>query len=149
MEPLVFVLIPGMLGGVVLSLLLAGHRPRVPVIVVPKRLEAPTPTLINMAHIQVEGVGGLGMVAAVTAVAITDPRIRAAIILASILGVGLAILLIALRRHDGALPSSGDDPGARSILGLGAADPAWLYRAGRSIVRRLATGLTRPSVTVP
>ena len=48
--------------------------------VVPHELELPSPTLINMAHIRVEGVGGLGLVAAVLAVAAFDPRIRLAIL---------------------------------------------------------------------
>jgi hypothetical protein len=63
-----------------------------------------------MAHIRVEGVGGLGMVAAVIAVAVTDPRIRLAMFVAAVLGIGLALALIAMRRRTGPLPSSGDGP---------------------------------------
>jgi hypothetical protein len=83
---------------------------------VSKRLAAPTPALINMAHIRVEGIGGLGMVAAVIAVAIADSRIRLALIIALVLGVGLALALIALRRRAGPLPSAGDGPDDRSML---------------------------------
>ena len=108
MEPLVFVLIPGVFGGVVLALILAGNRWKRSTTVVPRRLAAPSPALINMARIPVEGVGGLGMVAAVIAVAVTDPRIRVATIVAAILGGGLALLLIAMRKHNGSLPSGGD-----------------------------------------
>jgi hypothetical protein len=116
MEPLLIILVPGLLGGLVLALLIAGNRQGTPSIVVPRHLAAPSPALINMAHIRVEGVGGLGMVAAVVAVAVTDPRIRLAMIVAAVLGAGLAVLLIAMRRRDGALPSSGDGPGDRSTL---------------------------------
>jgi hypothetical protein len=118
MEPLLIILIPGVLGGLVLALLIAGTRRRTPTAVVPQHLEAPSPSLINMAHIRVEGVGGLGMVAAVIIVALSDPRIRLVTILAAVLGAGLALALIALRRRTGALPSTGDGPGDRSVLGI-------------------------------
>ena len=122
MEPLLIILIPGLLGGLVLALLIALNgalngafnralnRPRTPTIVVPRRLALPSPSQINMANIRIEGLGGLGMVAAVVAVAAADPRIRLATIAAAILGAGLALVLIAMRRRTGALPSGGDGP---------------------------------------
>ena len=58
------------------------------------------------------------MVAAVVAVAISDPRIRLATILAAVLGAGLALVLIAVRRRTGALPSSGEGPDHPSTLGI-------------------------------
>ena len=82
----------------------------------PRHLAAPSPSLINMAHIQVEGIGGLGMVAAVVAVAIADPRIRLATLIAGCLGTGLALVLIALRRRSGAMPWSGDGTDNRFTL---------------------------------
>ena len=118
MEPLLMILVPGLLGGLVLALLIEGHRKATPSVVVPTRLEAPSPGFINMAHIRVEGVGGLGMVGAVVVVAISDPRIGLATMLASVLGVGLALVLIARRRHTGGLPSGGDAPDGRSTLGI-------------------------------
>ena len=116
MEPLLIILVPGVLGDLVMALLMGGIRWGTPSAIVPRRLAAPSYTLINMAHIQVEGVGGLGMVAAVIAVAVADPRIRLAMIVASVLGTGLALVLIAMRRRTGPLPSSGDDPDDRSTL---------------------------------
>ena len=118
MEPLLLILVPGLVGGLVLALLIAGRRQGTPSTVVPRRLAAPSPALINMAHIQVEGVGGLGLVAVAVAVAIADPRIRFALIVAAVLGTGLALVLIALRRRTGALPSGGDGPDDRSVLHL-------------------------------
>jgi hypothetical protein len=118
MEPLLTILVPGLLGGLVLALLIAGAHTGTPSVVVPKRLAAPSPTLINMAHIRVEGVGGLGMVGAVVVVAVSDPRIGLATLLASVLGGGLALGLIAMRRHTGGLPSSDAGPDGRSTLGL-------------------------------
>jgi hypothetical protein len=121
MEPLL-ILLPGLLGGLVLALLIALNRaitwPRTPSVVVSRRLASPSPSLINMANIRIEGVGGLGMVAAVVAVAVTDPRIRLATIMAAVLGIGLALLLIVIRRRNGALPSSGDGPEDHLMLGI-------------------------------
>ena len=126
MEPLLIILIPGLLGGLVLALLIvlngafnrAFNRPRTPTIVVPRRLESPSPSLINMASIRIEGLGGLGMVAAVVAVAVSDPRIGLATIAAAVLGAGLALALIAMRRRTGALPSSGDGPEDQLTLSI-------------------------------
>jgi hypothetical protein len=129
MEPLLIVLVPGLLGGLGLALLIARNHWKQPAIVVPRRLAAPSPAAINMAHIPVEGIGGLGIVAAVVAVAITEPHIRLATILAWILGVGLAIVLIALRQSNGSLPSGGDDPDDRSTLHIDG--DRWKRRADR------------------
>jgi len=117
MEPLLIILVPGVIGGVVLSLLIMRLRRTTPPTFVAKRLEPTSPSLINMSSIKVEGLGGLGMVAAVIAVAIADPRIRLAIIIAGVLGGGLALFLIRARRSSGGL-HSGDDPGADSLLHL-------------------------------
>ena len=125
MEPLLIILVPGLFGGLVLALalLIAGKRQGTPCTVVPRRLAAPSPALINMAHIRVEGIGGLGMVAVAVAVAVSDPRIRLAMIVAAVLGAGLALVLIAMRRRTGALPSSSgpDDRFTLRIDGDGAA----------------------------
>ena len=120
MEPLLIILVPGLFGGLVLALLIASKRQGTPSTVVPRRLAAPSPSLINMAHIQVEGVGGLALVAVAMAVAVVDPRIRLAMIVAAVLGTALAVVLIATRRRTGALPSGGDGPEDRSTLRLDA-----------------------------
>lgn len=116
MEPVLTLLFLGLFGGLVLSLAIARNRRGTAPTFVPTRLAAPTPALINMSNIRVEGIGGLGMVAAVIAVAIADSRIRVAIIIAAALGGGLALALIALRRRGGPLPSAGDGPDDRSML---------------------------------
>jgi hypothetical protein len=117
MEPLL-ILIPGLFGGLVLALLISIARRGTPPTFVEKRLSPPSPSLINMANIRVEGVGGLGMVAAVAVVAVADSRIGLATIMAFVLGGGLALLLIAMRRETGSLPSAGDGPDDRSVLHL-------------------------------
>jgi len=118
MEPLLIILIPGVLGGLVVALLMAVARPKASSLPVSRKLEAPTPALINMSSIKVEGIGGLGMVAAVVAVAIADPRIRVAVIIAGVFGSAFALGLIMIRRRTGALPSSGGGPDDRSTLHL-------------------------------
>jgi hypothetical protein len=117
MEPLL-ILIPGLLGGLVLAALIAATRRGTSPTFVPTRLAPPSPTLINMAYIRVEGVGGLGMVGAVAIVAVADSRIGFATLIALLLGGGLATALIAMRRRTGSLPSSGDGPEDRSLLHL-------------------------------
>ena len=119
MEPLLIMLVPGVLGGIILAALLATKRINLPTGVGDRRLEPTSPSLINMAHIPVGGGGGLGIVAAVIAVALAEPRIRLPIAIAALLGAALAWALIVGRRRRGPLPSSGDDSGPHSTLGLG------------------------------
>jgi hypothetical protein len=118
MEPLLIILVPGLLGGCVLALLMRHLRHGTSSAIVERELAPPSPALINMAHIRVEGIGGLGMVAAVVAVAIVDPRIRVAMVMASLLGVALAAVLVALRRRTGAMASRSQGPGGHSMLGI-------------------------------
>ena len=136
MEPLLIILVPGVVGGIVLAVLLATRR-----IALrnggDRRLAPPSPSLINMAHIPVEGGGGLGIVAAVIAVALADPRIRVAIGIAALFGAGFALLLIMLRRDRGPLVSGGDDSGPHSMLGLGRDQP------GRASARSTSEGSHR------
>jgi hypothetical protein len=140
METLLLVLVPGVLGGLALALLIARRPARTAPTFVPRRLESPSPGLINMAHIRVEGLGGLGMVAAVVAVAIADGRIRTATILAAVLGAALALILIVMRRRSGAMPSSPDGPDDRSILHLAASRPRIADPAASDEDRRRAEG---------
>ncbi len=148
MEPLLIVLVPGLLGGLVLALLINIARvlnrqgPRT--VVVPRHLAAPSPSLINMANIRVEGLGGLGMVAAVVAVAIADPRIRLATVIAGCLGTGLALVLIALRRRSGGMPWSGDGTDNRFTLRLDADERRRISQPGAAALdqgRHTTTGL--------
>jgi hypothetical protein len=121
MEPVLILLAFGVFGGGALALLIllfARANRSTTRTFVPRHLAAPSPALINMAHIRVEGVGGMGLVLAVLAVAVSDPRIRVAMILASLLGAGLAIGLIAFRRREGAVPFGGHGPDTTRPLGL-------------------------------
>ena len=123
MEPLLIVLVPGVLGGIILAVLLGGRWIDLRSRGVDRPLESTSPSLINMAHIPVQGGGGLGIVAAVIAVALADSRIRVAIGIAALLGVVLAAVLIARRRERGPLSSGGGDSASASMLGLGRERP--------------------------
>jgi hypothetical protein len=116
MEPVIIILVSGLLGGIVLALLIINVRIGSPSPGDGRRLEPLSPGLINMAHIRVEGVGGLGLVAMAVTVATFEPRIRFAMAIALPLGVALAAVLIALRRRTGPLSSSSHHPGAHSML---------------------------------
>jgi hypothetical protein len=114
MEPLLIVLVPGILGGILVALIasrLTGARPPVPV---RHQLRTADPGLINMAHIKIDGLGGLGMVAMALAVAISVPLIRASVTLALVLGAVVAAVLIAWRYRSGPLTSSSRHAGAHS-----------------------------------
>ena len=138
MTPLLLILVPGVFGGVLLALLIARVRIRQQ----PhpsKPLAAPSPGHINMAHIRIEGVGGLGMVAMAVTVAIGEPHIRMAMAIAVLLGVPFAVALIAWRRRTDAADDG--TPGAHSMLPLGtqpapaAAPPAILdHRPPQQVV---------------
>lgn len=116
MEPFLIVLLPGLFGGIALSLVFARLRHWLPAPHPGQPLPAPSASLINMAHIHVEGPGGLGLVAMAGAVAFAEPHIRAATMIALLLAVPFGATLIALRSRRGPLASS--HPGAHSILPL-------------------------------
>ena len=140
MEPLLIVLVPGVVGGIILAALLATRRIALRPGGGDRRLAPPSPSLINMARIPVEGGGGLGLVAAVILVALTDPRIRLAIGIAALLGAGFAWALIVLRSGRGPLVSGGDDSGPHSMLGLGRDQPGRGLGLGRQEPGRAPLG---------
>ena len=113
MEPLFFIVVPGILGGILLAILLSRtHVPERPG--AESALEPMSTSMINMARIRVSGVGGLGMVAMAVVVAIFVPRIRLTMVIALVLGSVMAAVMIARRRKEGALSHS--EPGAHTFL---------------------------------
>ena len=63
------------------------------------KLDPVTPGHINMAHIPVAGLGGLGLVAMAGVVAWNLPEIRTVTLVAAGAGVVLALVLIVWRRY--------------------------------------------------
>src|SRR5687767_4976909 len=115
MEPLLLIVVPGILGGVLLALFLTRFPRQPDPADVGSRLDPPSPSLINMAHIRPSGLGGLGMLAMAVTVAIFVPRIRLTMLIALVLGGAMSAVLIA-RRRKGPLPSSSEHAGAHSPL---------------------------------
>lgn len=107
---LMALVLPALVGGLVLAAALfrANRRPSSGV-VTRSPLEPMSPDLINMAHIRVAGIGGLGMIGAVVVTAIALPEV--AVSLAAGVGVGaaLAVCLIVYRTRASAARPNGPD----------------------------------------
>jgi hypothetical protein len=124
MDPVMLVIVPGFLGGLVIAVFIItrqrkpddGVRPLV-------FRENPLSTdVINMARIKVAGVGGLGLVAVSVVVSLFMPSIRRPVTVSLILGVLFGAILILRRRRAGPMPSSGRRPGANTTLAIDAVD---------------------------
>jgi hypothetical protein len=120
MEPLVFVLVPGLLGGLLIAaaLFLRGSGGASAVAPVRRDVEAVSVDVINASRIRVAGAGGLGLVAMAAAVAIEVPRIGETVAAGAACGALLALALIRRRRALGPLNSSRGGSGAKVILAI-------------------------------
>jgi hypothetical protein len=76
----------------------------------------PSPDAINMAHIRVEGVGGLGLIAAGVLIAIYLPEIGVSMLAGIGLGAAIAVGLIAYRSHVSAGPGGYNGQPPRLLL---------------------------------
>lgn len=101
--------------------------------------------VINMAHIRVAGVGGLGLVAMAAAVAIWVPRIGQSLALGLALGAGFALFLILRRRRTGPMPSSGQRAGANTALSIDTAEAEATPTRNSSRLQLAATEVARTS----
>lgn len=125
MDPVVLVVVPGLLGGLVIALavFLRQRRGSDPSSLAPPATSQPLSTdIINASSIKVAGVGGLGLVAMAVAVALNVPRIGQTLTIGLILGLALAAVMILSRRRSGSMPSSGRQAGANTILAIDALD---------------------------
>ncbi|HJY33349.1 MAG TPA: hypothetical protein VJ260_00785 [Vicinamibacterales bacterium] len=115
---LMALLLPGVVGGLLLAALMA-HLNRRPSsgVVSRSRLEPMSPDLINMAHIRVTGVGGLGMLGAAVVTAFSLPEIGVALAVGAGLGAAIAVGLVAYRGRSHA-DSGGQDGRPPSLLAL-------------------------------
>jgi hypothetical protein len=117
MDPVMLVLVPGFLGGLVLAFLI--FRMQAPSSSLDSLRRHPVSTdVINMARIRVDGIGGFGLVVMALTVAWFVLRIRQHVAIGLGLGVLLAIVLVVVRRRNGPMPSSGETPGANSTLSI-------------------------------
>ena len=75
--------------------------------------------VINMAHIKVAGAGGFGLVIVALATGLDVPEIGQMVVLGFMLGIVLAVVLVAWRRkRGGPMPSSGGQMGANTMLSI-------------------------------
>ncbi len=121
MEPLMLVVVPGFLGGLVIALFLARLQGRRPPEAAPDAFskEPLSTDVINMARIRVAGVGGLGLVAMALVVAWAVPRIGQSLAIGVVTGAVVGAVLIVFRaRRRGPMPSSGERPGANTTLSI-------------------------------
>jgi hypothetical protein len=122
MDPLVLILVPGILGGIAIAFLVILNNRRArsrPAVSVANRLESVSPHMINMASIRVVGIGGLGLVAMCVVVALGVPEIRQRMAISLALGVVVALVMILrARRAGGPMPSSGQRMGANTMLSI-------------------------------
>jgi hypothetical protein len=118
-------MVPAFVGGLFVALLLAlfhhrSSRVREPP---PGRDEAPLVDPINIAHVRVTGIAGLGFVLLALAVAVYIPSIGVSLAAGAALGIVFAVVLILRRRRIGPLPSSGARPGANTTLSIEMGEP--------------------------
>jgi hypothetical protein len=99
MDPLTALAAPGLLGGaiVALSLWLAHRRARASVLAVPRQDRGILVDAINIAHIPVDGIGGLGLVAGAVLVAWLLPAVGLSLAIAVTAGCAIAAGLILFR----------------------------------------------------
>ncbi|HEY2435244.1 MAG TPA: hypothetical protein VGI12_21415 [Vicinamibacterales bacterium] len=116
---LVSLVLPALVGGLLLAgvLVCLNRRPSSGV-VTRSPLEPMSPDLINMAHIRIAGLGGLGMLGAVVVTALALPEIGVA--LAASVGIGAAIGagLVAYRSRSTAAGAGGQNGEPPSLLAL-------------------------------
>lgn len=141
LDPVTVMLVPGILGGIVIALLIVRLQRQGDRQISPDAFQdRPLSTdVINMAHIRVAGVGGLGLVAMAAWVAFNVPRIGQVLAIGLVTGAALAAILIYRRRARGPMPSSGARPGANTVLSIDApadadTDPA---RPGGDVTREI------------
>jgi hypothetical protein len=121
MDPVMLVLIPGFVGGLVLAIVvvLSNRRERrASSVMIPYRPERVSTDVINMASIKVAGVGGLGLVAMAAAVALDVPHIGQSVAVGLGLGAIMAAIMIVRARRRGPMPSSGERMGANTMLSI-------------------------------
>lgn len=136
MEPLLLVVL---LGGLLLAFILRRwHHPSELVTSPPPR---PATDVINMAHIKVSGVGGLGMVALAVIMAFAIPRIGQTVAAGLVLGVALAVFLIVRRRQRDHTSADGGPVPDGGMLDLRDRRPARYQGQDSSASRMRAAGV--------
>jgi hypothetical protein len=120
--PFGFLVIPGVLGGVIAGLIMLrrhrfGSQPATSVPPHTVERDLPPTDVINAARIRVAGIGGLGLVAMAVVVGLVFPLTRFALLAGLIGGAIAAWAIVIYRRRRGPIASSeGGLPGARTVF---------------------------------
>jgi peptidoglycan/LPS O-acetylase OafA/YrhL len=120
MDPITVLIVPAFAGGVLVALYLvrARRRSRNVEQAFVRDGDGLITDAINMAHIRVAGVGGIGLVAMALLVSVFVPSIGASLALGAAFGTVFAVILILWRRRTGPMTSSGRHPGANTTLSI-------------------------------
>lgn len=108
-----------LIGGAISAgiLVMLGRRAHQAPLSVPDHFGAgQTLDVINVSHIRVAGVGGLGMMLVALAIAYTFPEIGLSLALGLVGGFAGGVAVILYRRHHGPLGSGRGQTGGRSVL---------------------------------
>ena len=125
MEAIIVLAIAGVVGGLAMAAWLFRFNRTHSTNPLDARAPQDGPTdIINMAHIRVEGVGGVGMVLMAIAVALGIPQVGKSMAAGLLLGGLMAMILIRCRMASGPMPSSGQRPGANTTLAIDAPETA-------------------------
>lgn len=121
-----FAVLAGVGGTVIALFFMWSSRRHAPPAAVPDSFsrDAFSTDTVNVAHVRVAGVGGLGLVLVALAVAADFPLATAVVSLGLAGGVIAAVIVILRRRDRGPLPSGTDGPGARAVLFVESPPPA-------------------------
>ena len=121
-NPVTWIVVPGFVGGLLIAFVIGAlqRRGRSGAAERAFNKEPLSTDVINMAHIRVAGIGGLGLVAMAAVVALNVPEIGRPVAVGAILGVACGALLIIWRSRRGPLPSSAEHGGANTTLSIDA-----------------------------
>jgi hypothetical protein len=142
MDPATLMVIPGILGGLVIAFVIFKLKR-------PARGPAPdafardplSTDVINASRIRVSGIGGLGLVVIAATMAYAIPQIAVSLVAGLTAGIAMAAVLILRRRHNGPMPSSGQQPGANTTLAIDQTEETTeerrhrvIWRSGHSLI---------------
>ena len=139
MVPIFFVVLAGVVGGWLRLRLFEMKRSRTSPSCRMSFLHHGSTDVINMAHIKVAGVGGLGLVVVALVVALDMPEIGQSQAISAVLGILFAVGLILWRRRRGPMPSSGGQMGANTMFSIDAPQPRDDARTPPSVSSQIAT----------
>jgi len=118
MDPVTWILVPSILGGMAIAWLIARLEGRGSNAITEAPMQPVTTDVINISRIRAAGLGGLGLFAMALVVALFVPRIGLTLSAGVLFGALLGGVMILRRRRTGPLPSSGGSGGANVVLSI-------------------------------